>query len=49
MDFVGSQLNWATLTMEGHAKYIPVKKLPYNLKMQHLPLKSEHLPLKKFL
>ena len=47
--FKGSQLNWACLTKEAYAIYIPIKKLDYYLVDADIILRSDHLPLKKFL
>ena len=47
--FRGSQLNWAALTKEAYAIYMPVKKLAFYLTDADVLLKSNHLPLKKFL
>ena len=47
--FKGSQINWATLTNEGNAFYMSVKKLDYYLQDADIFLRSDHLPLKKFL
>ena len=47
--FRGSQLNWAALTKEAYAIYMPVKKLSFYLIQTDVLLKSNHLPLKRFL
>ena len=47
--FRGSQLNWACLTKEAYAIYMPIKKLTYYLEDADVTLRSDHLPLKKFL
>ena len=47
--FRGSQLNWATLTKEAYAIYMPVKKLSFYIDTVKITVKSDHLPLKKFL
>ena len=47
--FRGSQLNWACLTKEAYAIYMPIKKLTYYLEDADVTLRSDHLPLKIFL
>ena len=47
--FHGSQLNWATLTKEAYAIYMPVKKLSFYIDTAKITVKSDHLSLKKFL
>ena len=47
--FCGSQMNWACLTKEAYAIYMPIKKLAYYLEDADITLRSDHLPLKKFL
>ena len=47
--FHGSQMNWASLTKEGYAIYMSIKKLAYYLEDVDITLRSDHLPLKKFL
>ena len=47
--FHGSQLNWACLTKEAYAIYMPIKKLAYYLEDADITLRSDHLPLKRFL
>ena len=47
--FCGSQLNWAAMTKEAYAIYMPVKKSTFYLTGQEIMLRSDHLPLKKFL
>ena len=47
--FRGSQINWACLTKEAYAIYMPIKKLTYYLENADITLRSDHLPLKKFL
>ena len=47
--FLGSQLNWATLTKEAYAIYMSVKKLSFYIDTAEITVKSDHLPLKKFL
>ena len=47
--FRGSQMNWACLTKEAYAIYMPIKKLAYYLEDADITLRSDHLPLKKFL
>ena len=47
--FRGSQLNWAALTKEAYAIYLPVRKLSFYLTNADVLIKSDHLPLKKFL
>ena len=47
--FRGSQNNWACLTKESYAIYMPIKKLTYYLEDADVTLRSDHLPLKKFL
>ena len=47
--FVGSQLNWATLTKEAYAIYMSVKKLSFYIGTAQIIVKSNHLPLKKLL
>ena len=47
--FRGSQMNWACLTKEAYAIYMPIKKLTYYLEDADITLRSDHLPLKKFL
>ena len=47
--FLGSQLNWATLTKEAYAIYMPVEKLSFYMDTAKITVKSDHLPLKKFL
>ena len=47
--FQGSQNNWACLTKEAYAIYMPIKKLMYYLEDADVTLRSDHLPLKKFL
>ena len=41
--FRGGQLNWAGLTKEAYAIYMPVKKLAYYLVDTDLMLKMDHL------
>ena len=47
--FLGSQLNWATLTKEAYTIYMSVKKLSFYIDTAKITVKSDHLPLKKFL
>ena len=47
--FHGSQLNWAALTKEDYAIYMPIKKSTFYLTGHKITLRSDHLPLKKFL
>ena len=47
--FCGSQMNWACLTKEAYAIYMPIKKLAYYLEDADITFRSDHLPLKKFL
>ena len=47
--FRGSQMNWACLTKEAYAIYMPIKKLTYYLQDADITLRSDHLLLKKFL
>ena len=42
-------MNWACLTKEAYAIYMPIKKLAYYLEDADITLRSDHLPLKKFL
>ena len=47
--FKVSQLNWACLTKEAYAIYMPIKKLNYYLVDADIILRSDHLLLEKFL
>ena len=47
--FRGSQLTWATLTKEGFAIYMSVKKLSFYLTDATILFRSDHKPLEKFL
>ena len=47
--FRGSQLNWAALTKEAFAIYMPVKRLSFYLTDVQILLRSVHKPLEKFL
>ena len=47
--FLGSQLNWATLTKEAYTIYMSVKKLSFYINTAKITVKNDHLPLKKFL
>ena len=41
--------NWAALTKEAYAIYMPIKKLTNYLEDAEITLRSDHLPLKRFL
>ena len=47
--FRGSQLDWATLTIEVYTIYMSVQKWSFYLDSADITLRNDHLPLRRFL